>query len=131
MNSDNLSQLMQQGFRITLGATASLVETLQNPQKRSDNLDSIRSELNHLTTEWASKGEITEQEARDFVNNLLTQMNHQGNSSTSSTQSNPVSNTPTQTVPSSVELEVQELTVQLAAIRAELEKLRNSDSNPS
>lgn len=124
---------MQQGFRITLGATASLVETLQNPQKRNDNLDSIRSELNHLTTEWATKGEITEQEARDFVNNLLNQLSDRGHNSTSQTQSNTGSTTPTQTipVPSSVELEVQELTAQLSAIRTELEKLRNSDSNPA
>ena len=129
MNYDNLSELMQQGFRIAVGATASLVETLQNSQKRNDNLDSIRSELNHLTTEWATKGEITEQEARDFVNNLLNQLSR--GHTTSPTQSNTGSPTPTQTVPSSVELEVQELTAQLAAIRTELEKLRNSGSNPS
>ena len=129
MNYDNLSELMQQGFRIAVGATASLVETLQNSQKRNDNLDSIRSELNHLTTEWATKGEITEQEARDFVNDFLNQLSR--GHTTSPTQSSTGSPTPTQTVPSSVELEVQELTAQLAAIRTELEKLRNSGSNPS
>lgn len=83
MNSDNLTQLLQQGFRVTLGATASLVETLQDPQKRNDNLDSIRSELSYLATEWAAKGEITEQEARNFVDNLLNQLGTQGRSSTS------------------------------------------------
>ncbi len=67
MNSDNLTQLLQQRFRITLGATASLVETLQDPQKRNQNLSDLRSELNHLTQEWAEKGEVTEQEARNFV----------------------------------------------------------------
>ena len=71
MNTDNLTQLLQQSFRLTLGATASLVETLQDPQKRTDNLDRMQSELSHLATEWAAKGEMTEQEARNFVNNFL------------------------------------------------------------
>jgi polyhydroxyalkanoate synthesis regulator phasin len=131
MNSDNLTQLLQQGFRVTLGATTSLVETLQDPQKRNDNLDSIRSELSHIATEWAAKGEITEQEARNFVDNFLNQLGNQGSSPTSASPPATVTVTSTQAVPSGVELELQELTAQIAAIRTELEKLRNSDSNPS
>lgn len=70
MNSDNLTQLLQQGFHITLGVTASLVETLQDPQKRTENLSQLRSELDQLATELAAKGEMTEQEARDFISTL-------------------------------------------------------------
>lgn len=65
MNADNLTNLIQQGFHLTLGATASLVETLQDPQKRTENLSQISSELSHLANEWAAKGEMTEQEARN------------------------------------------------------------------
>lgn len=132
MNSANLTQLLQQGFRVTLGATASLVETLQDSQKRNDNLDSLRSELSHVATEWAAKGEITEQEARNFVDNILNQLGTQGRSSTSASPPPTVTTTPTQAAPPDVELELQELTAQIAAMRVELEKLRDDpESNRS
>lgn len=131
MNSDNLTQLLQQGFRVTLGATASFVETLQNPQKRTQNLDSLQSELSQLAQEWALKGEMTELEARQFVDNVLSQLNNQPPSSTPEDTATTTTTPPTQPSAPNAELEVQELTAQLAAIRAELEKLRNSDSNQS
>lgn len=122
MNSDNLTQLLQQGFRVTLGATASLVETLQNPQKQTENLHQLRSELSQLTSEWAVKGEMTEQEARNFVERLLSQLGNSGSTPASSTVSAPDS----ESIPTSAQLSVQELIAQIAAIRAELENLRNS-----
>lgn len=131
MNSDNLTQLLQQGFRVTLGATASLVETLQDPQKQTQNLDALRLELSHLTTDWAQKGEMTEQEARNFVDNLLNQVGNQQPSPTPGASPSTVTTTPTQAAPLDVELDLQELTAQIAAIRKELEKLRNPDSNLS
>jgi len=131
MNSDNLTQLLQQGFRVTLGATAALVETLQDPQKRNQNLSHLRLELSQLTQEWAAKGEITEQEARGFVDNLLNQIRNQRPSPTPEAYPSTVTTTPTGPVSPEAELELQELTAQIAAIRIELEKLRNSDSNPS
>ena len=129
MNTDNLTQLLQQSFRLTLGATASLVETLQDPRKRTDNLDWMQSELNHLTTEWAAKGEMTEQEARNFVNNFLNQLRNQAPSPTPGASPSTVT-TPSKAAPPDVQLELQELTAQLAAIRTELKNLQ-SDSNPS
>lgn len=128
MNTDNLTQLLQQSFRLTLGATASLVEALQDPQKRTDNFDRMRSELSHLATEWAEKGEMTEQEARNFVNNLLNQLPNQSPGSTPGAYPSTV--TTTKAAPPDVQLELQELTAQLSAIRTELENLQ-SDSNPS
>jgi polyhydroxyalkanoate synthesis regulator phasin len=150
MNSDQLTQLLQQSFHFTLGATASLVETLQDPQKLDQNLEYIKSikpelsqltqtqyleyiksELSQITTELAAKGKITEQEARDFVDNFLKQISNQEASSSSATTSTTEATTSSQDAPPEVQLELQELTAQLAAIRAELEKLRSSDSNPS
>ena len=131
MNSDRLTQLLQQGFRVTLGATASLVETLQDPQKRTENLSHLRSELNYLATEWAAKGEMTEQEARNFVDDFLNQLRNQGASSTPDSYSSTATTTSTETAPIDVQLGLQELIAQIAAIRAELEKSRNSDSNQS
>ena len=128
MNTDNLTQLFQQSLRLTLGATASLVETLQDPQKRTENLSQISSELSHLANEWAAKGEMTEQEARNFVNNFLNQLRNQAPSPTPG--ASPSITTPSKVAPPDVQLELQELTAQLAAIRTELENLQ-SDSNPS
>lgn len=130
MNADNLTNLLQQGFHLTLGATASLVETLQDPQKRTENLSQISSELSHLAHEWAAKGEMTEQEARNFANNFLNQLQNQV-PTTSEASGTTVTNTPTEVAPPEVRLDLQELTAEIAAMRAELEKLRNSDSNPS
>lgn len=131
MNSDNLTQLLQQGLRVTLGATASLVETLQDPQKRAENLTQIRSELEQLAAEWAAKGEMTEQEARSFLERLLEQLSNQQSTATSEASADPTPKTSTNFTPPDVQLELQELTAQLAAIRSEVEKLNDSDSNPS
>lgn len=127
MNFNNLTNLLQQGFHLTLGATASLVETMQDTQKRNENLAQISSELSHLANEWATKGEMTEQEARIFVSNFMNQLrNHRP--TTSAPSSSTITTTSTQVASIEVQLGLQELTVQLAAIRTELEKLRNSDN---
>jgi polyhydroxyalkanoate synthesis regulator phasin len=126
MNPDTILQIVQKGFRVTLGATASLVETLQDPQHWDENLYRLRTELSQLTEEWAAKGEITEQEARNFVDTILSQRAAENGSSVSNTPSS----ANTATAPPDVQLDLQELTAQIAAIRAELERLREQDSQP-
>ncbi len=123
MNSTSLIQLLQKSFHVTLGATASLVEVLQDPQKREQNLSKLRLELTELAREWSEKGEVTEVEARNFVNNFLP---HESQSP--STQSTPGTFSSTATPSAAdpkIQLELQELTAQLGAIRAELERLQN------
>ena len=123
MNSDSLMQLLQSGVRVTLGATASLVEVLQDPIRRDENLTRLRQEWSRLSEEWEVKGELTEQEARTFVNNLLNQRY-----SPSSTPPSTVTVETSAATSPGVETELQELTAQLAKIRAELETLRNTES---
>ncbi|MBF2025224.1 MAG: hypothetical protein IGS48_00450 [Oscillatoriales cyanobacterium C42_A2020_001] len=124
MNSDSLVQLLQSSVRVTLGATASLIEVLQDPAKREENLTKLRQEWSKLSEEWETKGESTEQEARNFVNNFLHQRT--ASSSSSSTGSTATATAPPTTSPD-VQVELQELTAQIAAIRAELEKMRNPE----
>jgi polyhydroxyalkanoate synthesis regulator phasin len=124
MNSDILVQLLQKGFRVTLGATASLIEVLQDPQKREENLSKLRTDLGQLAEELAERGAITEQEARSFVDTILSK---QANQTSTETPSSTATATAPTTSPD-VQLELQELTAQIAAIRAELEKLGNQDS---
>ncbi|NEQ21977.1 MAG: hypothetical protein F6K28_22805 [Microcoleus sp. SIO2G3] len=129
MNSNNLLELLQTGFRVSLGATTSLVETLQDPQKREENLAQLRSELTQRVTEWAEKGQITEQEARSFIESILRQQRNSNPYPTAETSSNNVTTPPTTATPPNVQLEIEELTAQIAAIRTELEKLRNPEAN--
>lgn len=122
MDSNNLVQLLQKSFHVTLGATAALVEVLQDPQKREQNLSNLRLELDELAQEWSQRGEVTEVEARNFVSSLL----ESGNQDDIQPGSGPLSSSAATTVADPiVQLKLQELTAQLAAIRTELERLRN------
>ncbi|MBC7824991.1 MAG: hypothetical protein H7126_14215 [Candidatus Parcubacteria bacterium] len=120
--NDTVLQLLKKGFRVTIGATATLIEVLQDPQRREQNLSRLRRELDQLAQEWAEKGEMTEQEARSFVDTLIAQRRAESDRAASeaivTTTAVPVP------PPSSEVLELQELTAQLAAIRAELAHLR-------
>lgn len=117
-----MTQLLKKGFHVTLGATASLIEALQHSDKREENLAQLKLNFSELTEIWAQKGEVTELEARNIVDSVLAQSGHQSSSSSASGVSNYPAAPSTQ---ASVQLELQELTAQLAAIRAELEQLRN------
>lgn len=129
MNADNLIQLVQTGFRVSLGATASLIESLQDAQKRDETLSKLmRSEFGQLTEEWAEKGEVTEREARSYVDSLFNQHNHQASHQPQGTSGATTTPTPTSVDAPNTQLELQELTAQIAALRAELEKLRKQDS---
>ncbi|MBE9226541.1 hypothetical protein IQ264_14020 [Phormidium sp. LEGE 05292] len=135
MNSDSLIQLLQNGFRLSVGATAALVESLQDSQKRDEFLSKLmRSELSELAAELTNKGEITEQEAREFVDSLWRQQNQhnqqsQQNSQTSSDAPGTSATTTTDNpvVSPNVQQELQDLTAQVAALRAELERLRTEN----
>ncbi|PSB00650.1 hypothetical protein [Merismopedia glauca] len=167
MNSDNLVQLVQKSFRITLGATTSIVEVLQNPDQRQANFSEMRSKWNERIEDWETKGEVTEQEARKFVDTMWQQQQNRSsgipenpetsdsapntefrvnfpnfadslsqfwrnqniypgyseNVDSSATQSNTSS-----TVDPQVQRELENLTAQIAAMRAELETLRQLDN---
>ncbi|MEB3279823.1 MAG: hypothetical protein VKK42_12995 [Lyngbya sp.] len=130
MNADNLTQILHQGFRVTLGATSSMIEMLQDSQKRSENLEKIQSQWSQLAEELAEKGEQTEEEARRFVDTILEQRtNSTTTGGTTSTSSESMTTTPISvSEPDSAE-ELQELTAQIAALRLELERLRGSESS--
>ncbi|MBE9168248.1 hypothetical protein IQ238_12230 [Pleurocapsales cyanobacterium LEGE 06147] len=123
MNANSLFQIVQQGFRITVGATTSLLETIQDPQKRAKTISELQTELSQKTREWAQKGEITEQEARRMLDNLFRQRGWR-NSETAKTSSE-TEFTPYSTS-ENVESDLQELTEQIIALRTELEQLRKS-----
>jgi polyhydroxyalkanoate synthesis regulator phasin len=129
MNSDNLTEMLQKGFRVTLGATSFMIETLQDSQKRDENLAKLKSEnLSQLTDEWAQQGELTEREARNFVDTIFTGTTNQNTVQTPAGSDDPINTPATPAAASDPKLEIQELTAQMAALRAELEKLRTEES---
>lgn len=129
MISDNLTQVLQQGFRVTLGATSFVIETLQDSEKRDENLAKLKSEnLTQLTDEWAQKGEMTEREARNFVDTILSGQSNQDSAENGVTSDFPIHTPAPSAANSDAGLEIQELTAQIAALRAELEHLRAEES---
>jgi polyhydroxyalkanoate synthesis regulator phasin len=113
MNPDTFVQALQKGYRVTLGATAVAIESLQDSQRREDTFTRLRNDPNQLIEELAVKGETTEREARSFVDGVFSQP---PTAAPTSTPSSP------QTVV--IQQDLQELTAQLAALRSELERLR-------
>ena len=133
MNPDNLPQMLQTGFYLTLGATSFLLETLQDPQKREENLDKLRQpDLGLLADELLEKGEMTDREARNFVDTIFSGPGDRENAPSEESVSHQQPDTATDNPPDSVVQpdvkEIQELTAQMAALRAELENLRAENS---
>jgi len=132
MNPDNLPQMLQTGFHLTLGATSFLIETLQDPLKREENLDKLKSDLGQLADELVEKGEMTDREARNFVDTIFSQPGDRENAeseSVSPKQSDATTDAPPESVVQpNVKLEIQELTADMAALRTELENLRVKNS---
>ncbi|MGB3508540.1 MAG: hypothetical protein WBA93_04735 [Microcoleaceae cyanobacterium] len=126
MNPDDLTQFLHRGFRLTVGATSFFVETLQDSAKRDENLNKLNSDFYQLTDEWAQRGEMTEHEARNFVDTILNQQNSQVNSDAS------VSTIPTNSgFASDTQRDLLELTREIAALRADLQIIQDSDSQQS
>jgi polyhydroxyalkanoate synthesis regulator phasin len=123
MNPDTLAQLIQKGFRVTLGATATLVESIKDPEQGAETFSRLQTDFNQLTEEWAEKGEVAEQEARILVERLW----NSASNSTPPPAAPPPAPSSTPTPASRVQADLQDLTQQIAEIRAELEKLRGEN----
>ncbi|MBW4491974.1 MAG: hypothetical protein KME26_02485 [Oscillatoria princeps RMCB-10] len=130
MNPDTVTEFLQKGFRVTLGATSTLIESLQDPQKGAQTLSKMQSDFGGLTEEWAEKGAVTEREARNFVDTLLTQQGQPAPGDTTSTAGTTVTTSASPVTEPEDQKDLRELTAQIAALRAELEKLQKQDSQP-
>lgn len=125
MNSNDITQFVQKGFHITLGAASLVADTIQNPQKRDENMAKLGGDFNVLSEELAIEGEKRDQEARQLVETLIGEVTGSAQPSSSSGFSSPSSKNSTPSVSSSIAQDLKGLTVQLASIREELEKERD------
>lgn len=130
MNSENIVQLVQKGFHVTLGATNFFVETLQDPQKRDENVAKLSGDFTILSEEWAVEGAKKEQEARQFVDSLLGQQSSPGDGSSSpSGSASSASSTASANIPGQMYQDLKELTTELAAIRSELQQADQNEQS--
>ncbi|OYQ63409.1 hypothetical protein B9G53_17220 [Pseudanabaena sp. SR411] len=142
MDTIDLEKLFQRGYYVTLGATSSLLEVIQDPTKREENLRRFGRSFDEITQELAEKGVTTEAEARSYVDKFIAQQVN-GSSTTTSESAGLTTVTTTaktvednatdsmseqsnQSVKASMRDEIKELTEQLAGLRSELEKLRSN-----
>ncbi|MGB3615331.1 MAG: hypothetical protein WBA10_16175 [Elainellaceae cyanobacterium] len=132
MNPDNLAETLQNGFRVTLGAASFLAETLQDSQKRDENLSKLRVEnLTMLSDEWAVEGARKEEEARTFVESVIGQTaspNGLSMPTAPSSTSARGGTAGTVSVPTEIQIELDVLKTQLSEIRMELEKANMDES---
>ncbi|MBF2079595.1 MAG: hypothetical protein IGR76_14020 [Synechococcales cyanobacterium T60_A2020_003] len=126
MNPENLAQLIQKGFRVTLGAATAIAESVKNPDQGAETFSRLQTDFYQLTEEWEAKGETAEREARTFVEQLFNSASSASNRS-SSTPSPSQSSAPT--AAPDLQTDLQELTQQIASIRAELETLRSENDS--
>jgi DNA phosphorothioation-dependent restriction protein DptG len=142
MDTIDLEKVVQRGYYVTLGATSSLIEVIQDPIKREENLKMLGKTFDEITQALAEKGVTTEAEARSYVDSFIAQQ-VSGKSSTESDSSGLTTVTTTaktvdenasdndaeksnQKVKASMRDEIAELTQQLASLRSELEQLRSN-----
>ncbi|MEL6161750.1 MAG: hypothetical protein AAFQ40_11735 [Cyanobacteria bacterium J06623_5] len=134
MNTDTLLELVQKGYRVTLGAASSAVEAVQDPQRAADEFSAIGTDWQRLADKLEVRGALTEKEARDFVEGVTSQMPEPFRSVSSTfTQSTPpepptVTTIATPVVDTELQAEVASLTDELIAIRKEIEALKNKDA---
>ncbi|RZM78801.1 hypothetical protein [Leptolyngbya iicbica] len=129
MNSETLTETIQKGVRVTLGATASLVDALRDPQASQEKFGNI-SDFEVLAQELEAKGTDAEREARAVVDSLMSQMGQMPNpfaptpasEATVDAYASPVAD-------ASVQTELEALTQELSTLRAELEALKSQPGN--
>ncbi|MGB8699153.1 MAG: hypothetical protein WCD18_07035, partial [Thermosynechococcaceae cyanobacterium] len=81
MTSETPIDFLKKGFHVTLGATTSLVEAIQDPIKREETLTQLRMGPDAIAEHLAEKGAVTEGEARKFVDSMISQYGPRSNSS--------------------------------------------------
>lgn len=127
MNPDTLSQTIQKGVRVTLGATASMLDALKDPQGSQAKFSEIGTDVDRLTETLEARGVETEQEARELVDGLIAQMPPM--------PANPFAPTPAseavvdaRIIPVTdvtVQRDLEELTLELANLRQEIDSLKS------
>jgi polyhydroxyalkanoate synthesis regulator phasin len=123
MDKTALFQTLQKGLHVTVGATATLIETIQDPQKRTETLSELQTTLHQQAQQWSEKGLVTEEEARRFIDHWLAKYKPSGSSSSSSGSTGGIN-----VSYNNAQSEIQDLTEQIIALKTELEQTRANNN---
>lgn len=121
MKTNNFIEIAQQTLRIALGATVTILETIQDTEKRSSAINELQTELTQKSQQWAEKGETTEREARQKLEQILQKTPWKDANASSNNYPSPTNASP------ATQSELQSLTEQITALRNELEQLRKNN----
>lgn len=153
MNFEMLQQMMRNSLQMSVGATVSLLETLQDPLKREQGIADLQRELSELPTmlqdpyqrelklnelqlelmhrseDWVQKGQTTEHDARDFVEMLFSQVGLMpARDRQQPTTINITATTVTNSSSANYQRELQALTFEISSLRSELENQRQQNT---
>lgn len=123
MTPNTVTATLQRGFRLTLGATATLIEVLQDPQTSNQRFSDLSSDVSHLAETLENKGEVTEREARQLVDDLLRQWPNPFAENTASPMAT-VDTVATPIADPTVQSDLAALTQELAEIRQVIDALK-------
>lgn len=126
MNPDMVTEFLKKGFHVTLGATTSVVESIQDTRKREENLSQLNLGFDRLSEIWASKGEVTESEARNMIDGMASQYGVNMNPMSTGSSSSASATSPS--IDPSLQQELKTLTNQLANIRLELSQMGDQNT---
>jgi polyhydroxyalkanoate synthesis regulator phasin len=148
MNFDSLQELMRNGLQLSVGATVTALETLQDPIKREQGFVKFQQELTQLpntltdpyqrdlkvqeiqlelmeqSEQWVQKGKTTEQEARQFVEALMGQFGVRPPQDRPAPTTINITATPVINTSVDYQRELQELILEVSTLRSELESDR-------
>ena len=122
MNDNTFLRELQQGYRVAIGMTVTLLETLQDPGKRETTFSELIQQWSQRSQEWSEKGEVTEREAKETLENWLKKRQ----SSTSSTSENGQTVDIQVVSEANLEAEIRDLTRKITELRSQLEKEQRS-----
>jgi polyhydroxyalkanoate synthesis regulator phasin len=121
MDSNNFTNIIQQGFRVAVGATASAVETLQDKEKINQKIDELNREFQEKSKLWEEKGAITEEEAKRVIEQFF---NKQKNSTNYDSENTSDFNVTSDRQPPTTQ-DIRNLTEEIISLREELNKIKN------
>ncbi len=146
--SSSSSDWFTRARHIFYGTATALVEILQDPEKRTENLNRLSMDLGQLAEELEQKGELTEQEAIRYLEGLkdaaANAPSTAPDSETPVSAASPAETNPSATSPSPPPTraenptpvskeeiaELMELTHQIESLRLDLERLRTDPAAP-
>ena len=127
----DMQELFTRARRIAFGTAASLVEILQDTDKRNQNIKKFSENFNQIADEMAIKGEETEMEARRQMDTWWSSTTPNRSSNSVPTKIEVIDITDESGSPGNDSAEVAALTAEITALKAELERMRSSQNGKS